>query len=309
MPLFGSRGGPDEVRFDPDMGDPKMTQLREIAAARDWLSLEFFFEQIDNWADQAHYVHHFSRLPDTEHWLYHMGQRDDQGTLAPLLLAARRIEVGRGARLANPEIYLSELALAEQILSEIVFLEPDNAAAWAVLLKTARGLGLGLAEARHRYEQVAGLSPHNLTAQLEYLLQLSPRWGGSAELMHAFAREAALAAPAGGRHGELIAWAHLEHFATLDPREQRHYFRREGVLAEIHDAAQRSVQHPDYGGTHALLGYSTFAMIYFLANDYASAREQFSRMGNTAIGYPWDHFYIDPENIFPWARGITLRKG
>ena len=309
MPLFRSRNGPGEVTFDPDMGDPRMTQLREIAEARDWLSLEFFFEQIDNWADQTHYVHYFSRLPDTEHWLFKIGQREDQGTLAPLLLAARRIEVGRRGRLANPEVYLSELAVAEQILSEIVFLEPDNAAAWAVLLKTARGLGLGLPEARHRYEQVAELSPHNLTAQLDYLLQLSPKWGGDPELMHTFAREAVANAHAAGRHGELVAWAHLEHFASLGPRGQRHYFRQEGVLGDIHAAAQRSVQHPDYGGTQALLGYSTFALTYFLAGAHTAAREQFARMGNIAIGYPWDHFYIDPENIVPWARGITLRKG
>ncbi len=291
------------------MGDPKLTQLREIVLARDWLSLEFFFEQIDNWADQAHYVYYFSKLPETERWLFDIGQREDQGTLAPLLLAARRIEVGWAGRRGSVQVFHSELAVAEQILAEITLVEPDNAAAWALLLKTARGLGFGLAEARHRYECVASLSPHNLTAQLDYLQQLCPKWGGSVELMHAFAHEAAAAAPAGGRHAELVAWAHLEQFFALDPRAQRHYFRQLGVLEDIHAAARRSVLHPDYGGTQALLGYSTFALIYFLAGAHTAALEQFSRMGTTAIAYPWEHFYLDPENIFPWARGITQRKG
>ena len=199
MLSFRSRNPLPRPSFDPNLGDPKLAELREITATRDWVSLEFFFEQIDNWDDQSHYVKCFGEFPGTEDWLIGLSQREDQGTLAPLLLASRRIAMGWEIRSGyfarhvgtNQFIGFHELlGIAETVLSEITSLEPDNAAAWYLRLGTARGLELGPAEAALRYAEVIEHSPHNLTAQLSYLQQLCPKWGGSFEQVQAFARSA-----------------------------------------------------------------------------------------------------------------------
>ncbi|GAA1897419.1 hypothetical protein [Asanoa iriomotensis] len=65
----------------------------------------------------------------------------------------------------------------------------DNAD-WTARLTTARGLEMGQAEARRRYDRLAALDPHHLPGQRQLLQQLCAKWGWSLEDMHAFATEA-----------------------------------------------------------------------------------------------------------------------
>jgi hypothetical protein len=315
MLSFRSKNPLPRPSFDPDLGDPKLTELREITAARDWLSLEFFFEQVDNWDDQSHYVKCFGEFPGTEDWLVELSQREDQGTLAPLLLASRRIAIGWEIRTGYRAKYVkseqfagfhNQLGIAEAVLHEITSVEPDNVAAWFLRIATARGLQLGQAEATLRYAEVAGHSPHHLNAQLSYLQQLCPKWGGSFEQVQAFARDCSLAAPPGGQHGELVAWAHLEQGAELGDR----YFAQPEVLADLHAAAARSVLHPDFKpGPRSRVGHNVFALAFSLAGDHSAALEQFRRLGVTATLTPWENFCAPASDGFTKAWSLARRKG
>jgi hypothetical protein len=320
MPFFAERERLPKATFDPNLGDARLVELSEIVAARDWLSLELFFEQIDNWDDQAHYASCVGGIAGSEQWLADVVLRADQGTLAPLLLAARRIAMAWQIRGGPHARYLSaerlaafhdQLRVAELILNEITEAEPDNAAAWSLSLKTAVGLELGLDETSRRYLRVCAESAHDLTAQLSYFQRLCPKWGGSFDLMHDFAQEAFLSAPAGWQQGELVAWVHLEQAGHLPLTRRSWYFRQPHVLAELEAAAQRSVLHPEYRhGPTWLMGHNVFALAFHFAGEHARAKEQFMLMGSTATATPWaDFFFEDPQAGFARARRLAQRWG
>jgi hypothetical protein len=248
-----------------------------------------------------------------------MVQREDHGTLAPLIIASRRIVVAWDIRGSSRVRYVSparlaafreELRIAEQILLEITSLEPDNAAAWNLSLTTGLGLQLGLDEARRRYEHVISQSPNDLTAQHSYLQQLCPRWGGrSFHEVHTFAREAFMTAPAGSQQGELVAMAHLEEGGHLPPARRARYFQQPDVRAELATAAERSVLHPQYRrGPTWPVGHNVFALAFSFAGEHAAAREQFRLLGATATLVPWADYFDDPEYGFEQARKSAQRK-
>ncbi|GIH08675.1 hypothetical protein Rhe02_67420 [Rhizocola hellebori] len=320
MPFFAERERLPKAAIDPCLGDARLVELSEIVAARDWLSLEFFFEQIDNWDDQAHYAGWVGGLAGIEDWLADIVLRVDQGTLAPLLLASRRISMaweirgGPYARYLSAERLLGfhdQLQIAELILSEITDAEPDNAAAWSLSLKTAVGLELGLEETRRRYFRVHAESAHNLTAQFSFFQRLCPKWGGSLDLMHDFAKDAFLSAPAGHQQGELVAWVHLEQAGHLPLARRTWYFRQPHVLAELEAAAERSVLHPQYRhGPTWLVGHNVFALAFHFAGEHARAKEQFKLLGPTVTASPWaDFFFDEPEAGFARARRLAQRWG
>ena len=87
-------------------------------------------------------------------------------------------------------------------------------------LITARGLRLGLSEARRRYHRLAEIDPYHLPGQWQYLQQLCPKSGGDWARTHAFARETAEAAPPGSFGPVLVAEAHLEHWLEEHTRRE-----------------------------------------------------------------------------------------
>lgn len=114
-------------------------------------------------------------------------------------------------------------------------------------LSTARGLELGHAEARRRYDQVSRVVPHLYTAQAELLQQLCPKWGGTFAQAHAFAQECAVAAPPGSLSQLVVIEAHLEHsFAANSDIAAVSYLARPEVREEIEDAVGRSVENSDF---------------------------------------------------------------
>ena len=61
------------------------------------------------------------------------------------------------------------------------------------------------------------------------------------------------------------------------------------VLAELHEAAQRSIWHPqfrrDYGWVRVASG---FAMIFGLIDDQRAAASAFALLGNLSADHPWE---------------------
>jgi len=196
---------------------------------------------------------------------------------------------------------------AERVLIDATAYHPDNCAAWTYRLVTARGLELGRSEARRRYDRLAETDPHHLPGQRQLLQQLCPKWGGSFEQMHAFAREAAAAAPAGALNGRLVAEAHTEHWLELEGRAQRDYCADPQVRQELRDAAARSVLHPDaeqsYGWVEA---HNAFAMIFSVIGDHAAAAPHFAAVGNLVAADAWAYLK-DPVAAFGRFRELATK--
>jgi hypothetical protein len=125
--------------------------------------------------------------------------------------------------------------------------------------------------------------------------------------MHAFAREAALRAPAGSPLGHLVAIAHLEHWMDLDHPDGDAYIQHPRVVEALHEAADRSVRHPHYrprpGWT---VQHNAFAMAFALAGDRRAAAYHFRAVGDVVTEFPWSYLGgPDPAAAFAYRRALA----
>lgn len=125
--------------------------------------------------------------------------------------------------------------------------------------------------------------------------------------MHAFARDAMLAAPAGSPLGHLVAEAHIEHWLDLEKDARGSYLTSKQVRASLHEAADRSVRHPAYRqqrGWPAV--HNVFAMAFFFARDYHAAADLFQVIGDHVTMFPWGYAFADPGAGYCRARAAAL---
>lgn len=199
------------------------------------------------------------------------------------------------------------LGSAERLTAETVAHDGSDPAVWTMRLLVARGLEMGQAEARRRYDQVALRDPHHLSAQSQLLQQLCPKWGGTLEAMHDYARGCARSAPEGAHNAVLIAEAHFEHALDLSGGAHKYLNSRE-VATELREAAERSVLHPSFQRTVGwVYVYHAFAMVFGLMGDRATARPLFEATGNLVSEMPWRYFG-DPIPVFREHRERAMRK-
>jgi hypothetical protein len=199
------------------------------------------------------------------------------------------------------------LVKSERLLLRLIADDPDNALAWEARIVNSRGLELGHSETRRRYDRLAAIAPHHRNAQMYTLVQFVPKWGGSWEAAHDFARECAQASPPGSLNAELIASYYAERW--MDTRDNN-LLRGKDVAEELMAAAQQSVLHKDferpYGWVPAL---STFAFLFCLADDYAAAAPFFRAMGDLGSQSVWALLPGDPARNFVKYRDRALAKG
>lgn len=303
--------------FDPTHAYPELAPLQAAVVGRDWPAVRAFFAQLDD-AD-AHIVAYgiASEVEGADAWLGEVVAVEPDSVLANGLLACSLIDVGWRVRTGKLAKYVSReqfatfhdyLRRAEQVLIDLIAREPDDVPAWTQRLKTARGLGLGQAEARRRYDHAARRDPHCLGAQIQLLQQLYPKWSGDFDKAHAFARECADAAPPGALNAALIAEYHLERWIAETNSGVKGYLRRPEVEREIHEAAARSVLHPDCrGGYRWFLAHNLFAMVFSMMGDYASAAVHFRAIGQFGNRTVWRT--EDPAQLFIKYRDRALAKG
>ncbi|WP_402371715.1 hypothetical protein [Isoptericola rhizosphaerae] len=217
-----------------------------------------------------------------------------QDVLARTLLAGRHVvlawEARSGARVQDVsadqlERFRAHLVRAESILSEVCAGAPDQVLAWELRLTTARGLGLGLTEARRRYDRIADLVPGHWRAQDAYLQQVLPKWGGSWERAEAFVAECAAAAPAGSPSRALVANLQVERWlATGDGT-----FLDDATVAELRLAA-REVLGPDAAtGPATDAVHARLALLFTFAERSDDAAPHFAVLGTDPVPDGWEH--------------------
>ncbi|MFH9860513.1 hypothetical protein [Streptomyces sp. NPDC017202] len=307
----GSTGSPGPT-FDPYDNTPELVPLRTAARAGDWPAVRAFVKGLDSAEKISMVSSVLAETPGAETFLERAAAELPADPLPRTLLAERYVHIGwdirSGARAQDVsrdqfEQFHSWLRRAEQLLIEVCAEQPAYSPAWTVRLTTARGLQLGQAEARRRYDRLSAHHPHHYRAQTQLLQQLCPKWGGTWEAAHAFARECATAAPDGSNSGAVVALAHIEHWLDLDSPDDAAYLRGVPVRDDLRFAAQVSVLHPAHRPDWYSVGaHSAFAFAFSMGGHHADAAPHFAFLGDRATEFPWQ-YTGDPKASF-----LTFRK-
>ncbi|GAA0316736.1 hypothetical protein GCM10010302_64790 [Streptomyces polychromogenes] len=294
---WAGRSGP---RLAKDFGDPAVTRVREAARAADWARVREELAAHPESADRTWKLWAVGETAGVERWIREAVETDPDPALALLVAGVRHVcwgwEARTGAWAADVsperfEAFHERLRQAEVWLNRAAEREPSWVSPWYALQVSGRGLRVGPAEARRRFEAAVRLDPYHLRAHQQQLQQVCEKWGGSHEEMHAFARRSMLRAPEGSPLGQLVAIGHIEHWLSLGGGPGREYMRRSWTTASLGEAAERSVLHPDAErGAGWLQGCNTFALAFSLAGDKWAARRFFELTRGAVTEFPW--YYV-----------------
>lgn len=303
---------PTDVVLDRAAAYPEIEALRATLARRDWPACRAVLDAA-TLAERTAIIDAVAEEKGLEDLLRPVLAADPADGAASALLGAHLIDVAWKIRTGASAQYVSQeqfaafrdwLRKAEQVLIDGAAYNPKDPAIWTARITSARGLQLGLAESRRRYDRLMTADPHHLPGQFQMIQILCPKWSGSWDQLHQFAREAMEAAPPGGPHGVLVAEAHLEHVFDGSTRDDVvGYLRAEQVRTEIYQAAQRSIWHPDFGRGYGWVeALSTFALIFMLLDDQRAAAATFTALGPMATRHPWTHVSEDVVTQIQQAR-------
>lgn len=303
------------VEFDGAAAHPEIAALRAALARRDWTACRAVLDAAEP-ALRTDLVMEGGGREGVEDLLRYVLSRDPDDSAAAAMLGYHYVHVGWEIRSDKRAQHVSSdqfrrfqewLRRGEQVLIEAAARAPRDPAVWAVRLVSARGLQLGLAEVRRRYDRLAAIDPHHLPGQLQLQQSLCPKWSGTWEQMFAFSRECMLAAPPGGSGAMIVAEAHIERWLDHDQEQSDTYFRDAGVRAEIMAAAERSVLHPGFAVRPYgwLTAANAFAFVFGEMGDQPRAAAMFGVLGPYAQESPWHYLAGDPADIVRNRRALA----
>jgi hypothetical protein len=290
--------------IDLSFGDRRLAAIRAAAragGADNWPVIREELAAAEDGEELTFLVEGLRTVAGVERWIGPVIEAAPEDPLPLLVSGARHVEWAWHARTraaaryvseAQHELFRARLETAEEHLFEVVERMPASAAPWYFLQGSGRGLQVGPEVAERRFEATCGRAPGHLGAHRQQLQHLCPKWGGSRDRIHAFAREAMLAAPEGSPLGELVAMAYLEEWLDIGGDPESTFMSRPQVVDALHEAAGRSVYHPAFVRRRDwALSFNTFAMALALAGDHRTARPLFKTLGNRATETPWS--YLD----------------
>lgn len=282
---------------------PDLARLRGAVERRDWAAVETFFSELHEPDDRAAAALVVGKSAASLDFLRGIASVPSAPGLARVLFADGLIGRGWAIRTGHRAANVSReqfadfhdcLRRAERLLIDATADDPSDALAWYLRLMTARGLQLGRAEARRRYDRLAEHHPHFYAAQAQLLQQLCPKWSGSWELAHAFARECRTDAPPGGLGAAITAEAYLEHWLELPAGQDRTFLSLPDSVAELRSAAALLVDAPVLGrGYHRPTAHGGFAFLFGELRRPADAKPHFAVLARCpSLG----------GSSLPWAR-------
>ena len=286
---------------------PEFSALADALGRLDWPGAEEALSALP--ADQESYALELLADEDgVESFLESAVAANPASARARTALATRWIVLGwsaRGHADASEtsgeqfDAFREWLIRAEQMLTAVCADDPAYAPAWAARILTARGLEVGQSEAIRRYRQLDSVFPHHFPGQRDTLIYLSPRWHGDNRTAHSFALSALEEAPDGSDSGSLVAFYHLERWMEAGRGEAgAAILAQPAVLAEIADAAARSVLHPSHVPSPlGIQAQSAFALALWLAGERADAAVHLRALGGRASAFPWDHAIAGPDAL------------
>ena len=313
------RESEDVPTYDPALGDPAATRLLADLERRDWRAVNEFLRTVTDPNDLHFYVGLCSARKGLQAWVGEWADAEPRSYLPMVVRGAHAVSwawKARGTALAKDtseaqfRMFLRRLRLAHECLTEAIQRNPDDPIAWSELIICGVGMGLGVEQAQGRFREAVARHQWHINAYHSLFKQLCPKWGGSEELMHGFAEQAAAAPPPATGLAVLVSDAHVERwqYASGDAEAVAH-IRRPETRADLHSAANRSVRHPDY---RRRLGwqydYNALAMAFWLAQEYDAATEMFDVLGDQLTTRPWYYLAGTPAEAFVRARRVAYEK-
>jgi hypothetical protein len=305
--------------LDRTLGDPAAARLLAHLERRDWRAVHEFLSAVDDPDELDFYVSLSSRTQGLQAWIGEWADAEPRSYLPMLVRGAHTVDwawLARGTALAKDtsaaqfRIFERRLRLAHEYLSEAANRNRHDPTAWSELIVCGIGMGLGVDEAVRRFREAVARHRWHLGAHAGLFMQLCPKWGGSDELMHRFAEEAASTAPSATGLAVLVAEAHVERWLYLNrDGDGLPHLRRPETRADLHAAADRSVRHPAYRRRLGWqLDHNRLAMPFWLAEEYGAAAEMFDVLGDQVTTWPWNYLVGTPAEAFARARDETYRR-
>lgn len=285
-----------------------LADLREAVAVGDWSAIRVRFGELDN-QTQSWVGKRIANRDGSEAWLTPAVEADPDDHIASTLLAARFVVIGWKVRSGAMAKHVSMeqfqgfhgwLSKAEELLIAVAARNPAYALAMEWRVTCARGLELGLAEARRRYDKLAAVDPVHTAAQKQYLQQILPKWGGSWEAAEAFVLECREAAPMGSPSRALITTVYVERWLTdnILPKKQD--------LEMLGAAANESVFHPDHVPSVAASDlHAELALLLWLGDSAWMGGRHFMVLDQFPSLEGWDYL-AKPEKTYAEARAQGL---
>jgi hypothetical protein len=301
-----SEPGPE---IDPCMGDQTAGMLRQALTNRDWSAARDILVRAEHPDDRAFLLDTGGAAPGVQDWIGPIAADDPLAQLVRGCHATHWAWEARGGyrsqytQTEQFRLFFERLRVAENCLHDVIARTPDEVAAWAFLVRTARGLQLPLEDGEFRFRQAIERHTTNLKAHGEWMQTLCKKWSGSHEWMHHFARDAAARGSDGSMLHTLVVLAHLEQMIDLEGAAADHYMARPDVRADLRTAAGLSIWHPAAEFRPGWPVYlNTFAVGFSRSGDLSAAAAVFEQLGDNITEHPWGYLGGDKAKSFTTAR-------
>ncbi|MGH3741032.1 MAG: DUF4034 domain-containing protein, partial [Micromonosporaceae bacterium] len=191
MRLFKRKAAP-AFAIDKSQGDPAAARLRGWLRQRDWPAVRDFFSRAVDPDDRSFYLSVCGDVEGVQDWIGQAVDAEPHSTLPLLVKGAHGIRwawEARGALGAEHtqaeqfREFFKRLKMAENCLDEVVERNPDEVAAWACLVTSARGRQVDRDEAQRRFQAVVTRSRWHRHAHEQMLQYRCQKWYGSHDEM------------------------------------------------------------------------------------------------------------------------------
>jgi hypothetical protein len=307
--------GLPEARRIPGDGDSELLRLLKVAETRDWTALRAGVSEYSG-NDLTSLIGNIcAQSPELSDWLPEAVGPESEDALALAFVGAATVDRAWRVRTTKLAQHVSQdqfrefheiLREAEEHLYRSAELDPKSVAPWHSLLRSGRGLQVGLDIQQRRFEAAAERSPGHLGAHHQMLQQLCRKWSGSHERMHAFATDA-MRGPYGEDLGVLIPVAYNEHLISLDKDSpERKFIASAESRAELQEAADRTIFRPGFAPARdPYLAVNTFGWAFCNAGMWPQARAAFEASAGVVAG--WVEF-TNPVGAYTYQRTLAYKN-
>lgn len=287
--------GEADLHADPCWGDTVAREWRErLTTHGDWPALDDFLRGQTDVESRDFYVEVLSdTLTGRPAWIDEWVSHKPHEALPYLFRGRHGVawawDARGGGRASTVKeqgarYFFERLLAADVDLASAARLAPDDAGPWVVMLTVGRGLQKGIDYLQQTFEEVRQRYPWHQEAHRAMIQGVAAKWGGSDELMFAFAREASERAPEGLGVHTVLAEAHIEGWMSMGSDQ---YWQQAGVQEEILTAASRYLDSPRFVPTpRALRNRNVFAFCFWKLKDRERLRQQMEFIGDT-VTPPW----------------------
>ncbi|GAA0850269.1 hypothetical protein [Streptosporangium sp. NPDC049644] len=264
-------------------GDPERRALRVEALARAAVGHSGAIEAL---------ALHDRANPDLWLWLGRT-RIEEAWTIKPDVKA-------RAVQAQRLQAFQAAMERARQPLFTAAALVPSDPVPWESIMWLYLGLDRPRQERDAVWFEAVRRYPTLFPANVARLMTLSPAWGGSAQEMLEFARQAVSRAPDGDPMAALLPLAHFEQVAAERSPMSRGGWFSDGALREIVSHAGRWLggdSHP-----RSIEAHNLFGAAFYLADLRRPARGHLTRTGGRVSRLPWSYLG-DPAQQFERACG------